>query len=257
MLRTAAWCLVLVATWSVIGCDDSTSPARTTDAGSDATVAVPASTAAAHACETMSHCGFELLVSEKECTTQLADQFASMYSQRCFECMAEITCAGWDAVGRGEKKACEICGSVCNCAGDSGTHAGTGSGGSGMTAECTPSTRSVPNSPGDPCPQNDPKCPADRFDAVTTCDANGKWVRTDGMIMCACVPRNANSIMVGPTPTSVCGNGIVENPEQCDGTNLGATTCASVGLGTGPIRCDATCHLDISQCSGADDDAGT
>ena len=31
-----------------------------------------------------------------------------------------------------------------------------------------------------------------------------------------------------PAPISVCGNGIIESGEQCDGTNLGGETCSSV-----------------------------
>ncbi len=47
---------------------------------------------------------------------------------------------------------------------------------------------------------------------------------------------------------SVCGNGIREDPEMCDGTDFGWMTCESFGFGGGYLLCDADCEVDTSQC---------
>jgi len=51
--------------------------------------------------------------------------------------------------------------------------------------------------------------------------------------------------------TAVCGNGIRETGEACDGADLGGFTCASLGFKSGTLGCDATCQLDPSQCVAA------
>jgi hypothetical protein len=49
----------------------------------------------------------------------------------------------------------------------------------------------------------------------------------------------------------VCGNGTIENPEVCDGSNLGGETCESQGFpGGGTLACAANClSFDTSGCS--------
>jgi hypothetical protein len=48
----------------------------------------------------------------------------------------------------------------------------------------------------------------------------------------------------------LCGNGIIELPEQCDGNQLGGHTCASEGFApTGGIDCTDSCALDTSACT--------
>lgn len=52
-------------------------------------------------------------------------------------------------------------------------------------------------------------------------------------------------------PQSTCGDGALSPGEICDGANLGGATCASLGLGTGTLRCESTCtRFDVTQCSG-------
>lgn len=47
----------------------------------------------------------------------------------------------------------------------------------------------------------------------------------------------------------VCGDGIVEGMEQCDGSDLGGASCASESPGsTGILSCSATCEIDPSLC---------
>jgi len=47
-----------------------------------------------------------------------------------------------------------------------------------------------------------------------------------------------------------CGDNIIEGIEQCDGSNLGGATCASLGFSGGVLGCDASCDFDVSQCTG-------
>ena len=52
-------------------------------------------------------------------------------------------------------------------------------------------------------------------------------------------------------PASVCGNGIVEAGEACDGRHGGAT-CTDLGFDGGTLRCDASCAFDTSTCTSAE-----
>lgn len=51
--------------------------------------------------------------------------------------------------------------------------------------------------------------------------------------------------------TPVCGNGIKESGESCDGSDLGGQTCQSQGFGGGTLACTASCTLDTSGCTAA------
>ena len=52
------------------------------------------------------------------------------------------------------------------------------------------------------------------------------------------------------TGGAMCGNGIVEAGEECDGSNLGGSTCAGLGFGGGSLSCAQGCTLDDSGCTG-------
>ncbi|HXR44957.1 MAG TPA: hypothetical protein VN759_09135, partial [Pseudolysinimonas sp.] len=49
----------------------------------------------------------------------------------------------------------------------------------------------------------------------------------------------------------VCGNGIRENGEACDGAALGGQTCTGLGYGGGTLSCTASCTLNTSACTPA------
>jgi hypothetical protein len=52
------------------------------------------------------------------------------------------------------------------------------------------------------------------------------------------------------TGCPVCGNGIKETGENCDGADLGGQTCVTQGFGSGTLRCKTDCSgLDTSRCS--------
>lgn len=49
---------------------------------------------------------------------------------------------------------------------------------------------------------------------------------------------------------SVCGNGLKETGEQCDGGDLGGQTCQTQGYGGGTLACTSACTFDTSACTG-------
>lgn len=49
-------------------------------------------------------------------------------------------------------------------------------------------------------------------------------------------------------PSSECGNGVLEDGEECDGTDLGDWTCAEIGFDEGTLSCTIACALDSSEC---------
>jgi hypothetical protein len=54
------------------------------------------------------------------------------------------------------------------------------------------------------------------------------------------------SVIVSNVVASVCGNGVIESGEQCDGTNLGGNTCPAGTSGT--VTCSSSCQLNTTQC---------
>lgn len=57
-----------------------------------------------------------------------------------------------------------------------------------------------------------------------------------------------DTIQCTSEPTVICGNGILEPGEQCDGTNFGSITCEIFGYPPGELTCSSSCRIDISQC---------
>lgn len=49
-------------------------------------------------------------------------------------------------------------------------------------------------------------------------------------------------------PPSVCGNGVAERGEACDGADLAGRTCRTEGLGPGMVYCTENCELDVDDC---------
>jgi len=48
---------------------------------------------------------------------------------------------------------------------------------------------------------------------------------------------------------SICGDGVIEGQEECDGDKFGDLTCESLGFAGGSLLCDASCRVDRSPCS--------
>lgn len=45
-----------------------------------------------------------------------------------------------------------------------------------------------------------------------------------------------------------CGDSVLDRGEQCDGSELGGASCASLGYSHGTLRCGPDCGLDVSGC---------
>jgi len=45
-----------------------------------------------------------------------------------------------------------------------------------------------------------------------------------------------------------CGNGRIDDGEECDGSDLGGATCASIGYVTGSLGCTTSCRYNTSFC---------
>ncbi len=72
-------------------------------------------------------------------------------------------------------------------------------------------------------------------------------------------PDDGGSTTDDPTDPSgtepLCGNGIIDDGESCDGANFGLQTCSSLVPGSvGTLSCDAQCQVDTSACAPANDD---
>ena len=53
----------------------------------------------------------------------------------------------------------------------------------------------------------------------------------------------------GETGAAVCGDGLVQGDEECDGENLEGASCASLpGFGGGALACTRECTFDVSDC---------
>jgi hypothetical protein len=47
----------------------------------------------------------------------------------------------------------------------------------------------------------------------------------------------------------LCGNGVRETGEECDGSDLGGATCGDFGCGSGALMCTSQCTLDDTLCT--------
>ncbi len=51
-----------------------------------------------------------------------------------------------------------------------------------------------------------------------------------------------------PNQIPICGNGIVEMDEECDGLDFAGLTCRDEGFAGGTLRCSEDCHLNVAGC---------
>ena len=48
----------------------------------------------------------------------------------------------------------------------------------------------------------------------------------------------------------VCGDGVREGVEECDGSDFGGLDCTDFSCDPGPLACDLDCMIDTSVCTG-------
>lgn len=63
------------------------------------------------------------------------------------------------------------------------------------------------------------------------------------------VYADASDFLNATIKISICGNGIIEGGEDCEGVNLNGQTCISSGYGPGILTCDIACSFDTYGCA--------
>jgi hypothetical protein len=63
-----------------------------------------------------------------------------------------------------------------------------------------------------------------------------------------------NAGATGTLPETLCGDDVISQGEECDGTSLGGASCTSLGFASGKLAC-AQCHYDTSGCTTCGNDA--
>jgi hypothetical protein len=53
---------------------------------------------------------------------------------------------------------------------------------------------------------------------------------------------------------ALCGNGVRDPGESCDGSDLGPHTCRTLGFAMGEVSCSAECIVDVTHCIGEGDE---
>lgn len=91
-------------------------------------------------------------------------------------------------------------------------------------------------------------CPGDDIPAVeTTGEDSTSEGTTTGVIPPTTTPNDTTEGM-DTTAGETCGNGAIDEGEDCDGTELGGADCAGQGFVDGELACNADCTFDTTAC---------
>lgn len=83
------------------------------------------------------------------------------------------------------------------------------------------------------------------------CDDSNDAVYPGAEERCNGLDDNCNGDIDENCP--VCGNGVVENGEECEPDTLDGESCTSLGYDSGALGCSASCSYDTSGCATCDD----
>ena len=89
---------------------------------------------------------------------------------------------------------------------------------------------------------------AARIEAVRTGDTRPPGT-TSTTIAAPGTTVPATSTSTTTVPGHLCGNGVLDRLEQCDGTNLFGRTCLTLGFPGGELKCGPDCIFDVSGCA--------
>lgn len=82
-------------------------------------------------------------------------------------------------------------------------------------------------------------------------DADGDGVQ-DGIDNCPGVPNfdqaDSNNNGIGDACEDGCGNGLINDGEQCDGSNLNGQSCSTLNFDSGNLTCNPDCTFNITAC---------
>lgn len=128
--------------------------------------------------------------------------------------------------------------------GPSATAQSTGSTGIGMSESSGGSTAGViPDMGGDPTSSSSGGL------GVTTGTTTGATTgTTTGTTATSGTSNSTIESSSTGVPMPVCGDGVVEDIEECDGLNLHAETCFTLGFSSGMLACTLNCTFDKSGC---------
>jgi cysteine-rich repeat protein len=139
-----------------------------------------------------------------------------------------------------------------NCAKGNGTSnsAGTTSGGGdgGSTADTTSTTSTTSTSTA-----------SAGGSGGATSSSTASTGATGGAATTSSTTASTSSTGGGPASSSatgvahLCGDGMLDPGEECDGADLGGQTCQSLGYTSGMLACNGSCKLDKSGCSACHD----
>ncbi len=69
------------------------------------------------------------------------------------------------------------------------------------------------------------------------------------LLLLACRGPNTRTVeQPPPPPPPTCGDGIIQEGEDCDASDPGTGTCQSLGFDTGRLVCSSTCRYDTALC---------
>lgn len=87
------------------------------------------------------------------------------------------------------------------------------------------------------------------IDTVTDLDSDLSGViPSEQMGSSTQVPDLGGGTVGGGGSFSLCGNGQINPPEQCDGLNLNGKTCQSLGYASGSLTCQVNCQFNLANC---------
>jgi hypothetical protein len=87
--------------------------------------------------------------------------------------------------------------------------------------------------------------------ATTTTGGETTTTSTNGATTTTTTTTTAGETTTGTTQSGpVCGDGVIDDGEACDGDAFGDATCVSEGFVGGELSCDDTCKIDTSACVG-------
>lgn len=69
------------------------------------------------------------------------------------------------------------------------------------------------------------------------------------LILSPAFSYGASSSIDATVKITVCGDGVVDTAEQCDGSNLNGASCSSRGFAGGTLSCSAACEFEVSACT--------
>jgi hypothetical protein len=71
---------------------------------------------------------------------------------------------------------------------------------------------------------------------------------TSASIAITLAQANSSTSINATVRISVCGDGIVEGSEDCEGSDLNSKSCDSLGYSGGSLTCDISCSFDTTSC---------